>query len=94
MRGLFLSAGAVSMKIRATDGSSVALFRCHLEFTTKSQNPGVAPPDGAILFCWPKRVKPSGKIFLLLVACFPSSRCAAPWCIKELVQKTLIFHAV
>jgi len=24
------------------------------------QNPGVAPPDGALLFCWPKRVSRKG----------------------------------
>jgi hypothetical protein len=26
----------------------------------KIQNPGVAPPDGAILFYWPKRVSRKG----------------------------------
>jgi hypothetical protein len=43
------------MMERAPDGSSVALFHCPLKFK-QTQNPGVASPDGAILFYWPKRV--------------------------------------
>jgi hypothetical protein len=31
----------------------------HLKLKTK-QNPGVAPPDGALLFYWPKRVSRKG----------------------------------
>ena len=32
----------------------------HCKGQPKNQNPGVAPPDGALLFCWPKRVSRKG----------------------------------
>ena len=35
-------------------------FTCCLDFLSGNQNPGVAPPDGALLFCWPKRVSRKG----------------------------------
>src|SRR5210317_2665645 len=35
-------------------------FTCCPDFLSGNQNPGVAPPDGALLFCWPKRVSRKG----------------------------------
>jgi hypothetical protein len=32
----------------------------HCKGQPKNQNPGVAPPDCALLFCWPKRVSRKG----------------------------------
>ena len=41
-RLFFYLAGGVSMKLRATDGSSVALFHFTLEFKDKNKTVGVA----------------------------------------------------
>ena len=53
-RLFFYLAGGVSMKLRATDGSSVALFHFTLEFKDKSKIRGSRPPTAPYSFAGPK----------------------------------------